>query len=109
MIGLQAECGGFLQVSGLTYSIDTSVPATVQYDKNEIWTGGSTGSYWVHNVKRYNRETNTWDVLDVNARYNLAGYNYGLRELGDGYAMFEGSENMLDYVMEDYMVLANYV
>jgi len=109
MIGLQAECGGFLQVSGLTYSIDASIPSTVQYDKNEIWTGGPTGEYRVHNVKIYNKDTNTWDALDLNAAYNLAGFNYSLRELGDGYAMFEGSENVLDYVMEDYMVLANYV
>ena len=40
---------------------------------------------------------------------NLAGYNYTLRDLGDGFAMFDGAVNVLDYVMEDYMVLANYV
>ena len=45
----------------------------------------------------------------MNAKYNLAGYNYTLRDLGDGFAMFDGSVNVLDYVMEDYLVLANYV
>ncbi len=49
------------------------------------------------------------DFLDLNAKYNLAGYNYTLRDLGDGFAMFDGAVNVLDYVMEDYMVLANYV
>lgn len=39
----------------------------------------------------------------------MAGYNYTLRDLGDGFAMFDGAVNVLDYVMEDYMVLANYV
>ncbi|MBQ6700597.1 MAG: HAD family hydrolase, partial [Oscillospiraceae bacterium] len=36
-------------------------------------------------------------------------YNYTLRDLGDGFAMFDGAVNVVDYVMEDYMVLANYV
>ena len=48
-------------------------------------------------------------TLDLEATYNLAGYNYTLRDLGDGFAMFGGAVNVLDYVMEDYMVLANYV
>ena len=39
----------------------------------------------------------------------LAGYNYTLRDLGDGFAMLDGSVNVVDYVMEDYMVLSNYV
>ena len=42
-------------------------------------------------------------------KYNMAGYNYTLRDLGDGFAMFDGAVNVLDYVMEDYLVLANYV
>ena len=45
----------------------------------------------------------------MDAKYNLAGYNYTLRDLGGGFAMLEGGENVLDYVMEDYMVLATYV
>ena len=56
-----------------------------------------------------NKETGEYEPLDVNATYNLAGYNYTLRDLGDGYAMFAGAVNVLDYVMEDYMVLASYV
>ena len=108
-LGSGEECGGFLQVSGLTYCVDTTIPCTVQSDVNDIWTGGPTGEYRVHDVKVYNKDTNSWDELDLNAKYNLAGYNYGLRDLGDGYAMFDGAVNVLDYVMEDYMVLANYV
>ncbi len=102
------ECGGFLQVSGVTYKIDTSVPDTTQKDDKGVWCGAPT-RYRVHDVKIYNKKTDTWDALDTSAKYNLAGYNYTLRDLGDGYAMFEGAVNVLDYVMEDYMVLANYV
>ncbi len=102
------ECGGFLQVSGLTYKIDTSIPDTTKKDDKGVWTG-SPDRYRVHDVMIYDRKTDTWKELDKNATYNLAGYNYTLRDLGDGYAMFEGSVNILDYVMEDYMVIANYV
>ena len=108
-LGSGEESGGFLQVSGLTYHINTSIPCTVQEDENGIWIGGPTGEYRVHEVKVYNKETNEWEDLKLDGEYNLAGYNYTLRDLGDGCAMFEGAVNVLDYVMEDYMVLANYV
>ena len=101
------ENGGFLHVSGMTYEIDLSVPSTVQKDENGVWTGGPTGEYRVKNVKI--NQDGQWVDLDLNAEYNLAGYNYTLRDLGDGFAMFDGAVNVLDYVMEDYMVLANYI
>lgn len=103
-----AECGGFLQVSGITYKINTAVADTTQKDDKGVWTGGPT-EYRVHDVKVYNKETGAWDDLDLAASYNLAGYNYTLRDLGDGFNMFDGAVNVLDYVMEDYMVLSNYV
>ena len=104
-----AECGGFLQVSGITYKIDAEWPNSVQADDKGVWIGGPTGGYRVHDVMVYNKETNEYEPLDLEASYNLAGYNYTLRDLGDGFNMFSGAVNVLDYVMEDYMVLANYV
>ena len=108
-LGTEAELGAFLQVSGLTYQVDTSIPATICMDENNLWTDGPTGEYRVHDVNIYNRETQCYEPLDLNATYNLAGYNFILRDLGDGFAMFDGAVNILDYVMEDYMVLANYI
>lgn len=104
-----AENGGFLQVSGLKYTIDTNVPSTVQKDEKGVWTGGPTGAYRVKDVQVLNNQTGVYEPLNRNAQYNLAGYNYTLRDLGDGFAMFDGAVNVLDYVMEDYMVLANYI
>jgi len=101
------EIGGFLHVSGITYEIDTNIPSTVQADEKGVWIGGPTGEYRVKNVKIF--QDGEWVDLDLNAKYNLAGYNYTLRDLGDGFAMFDGAVNVLDYVMEDYMVLASYI
>lgn len=104
-----AESGGFLHVSGMTYEINTSIKPTLQQDDKGVWIGGPTGEYRVRNVRIYNKDTGSYEPLVLNAKYNLAGYNYTLRDLGDGFAMFDGAENVIDYVMEDYMVLANYI
>lgn len=104
-----AESGGFLHTAGLTYEIDTTIKSTVQMDDKGVWTGGPTGEYRVKNVKIYNKESGRYEPLELDARYNLAGYNYTLRDLGDGFAMFDGAVNIVDYVMEDYMVLATYI
>ena len=103
------QVGGFLHTSGLKYTIDTSITSTVQMDEKTVWTGAPTGEYRVKDVQILNKVTGKYEPIDLTAKYNLAGYNYTLRDLGDGFAMFSGAVNVLDYVMEDYMVLANYV
>lgn len=108
-LGTGEEIGAFLHVAGLTYQVDTSIPGTRWSDGNNIWTDAMTSQYRVHDVQVYDRKTDSYLPLDLNANYNLAGYNYILRNPGDGFAMFDGAVNVLDYVMEDYMVLANYI
>ena len=103
------ESGGFLQVAGITYTVDSSIPSTVQKDDKGVWTGGPTGEYRVKDVKIFNQETGVYEDLDLTAQYNMAGNSYTLRSLGDGFNMFDGAINVLDYVMVDYMVLANYI
>ncbi len=103
------EVGGFLHVAGITYKVDAEWPESTQKDEKGVWIGGPTGGYRVHSVEVYNKETGAYEPLDLAASYNLAGYNYTLRDLGDGFNMFSGAVNVLDYVMEDYMVLANYI
>ena len=107
--GTGEECGGFLQVAGITYDINAAWPSSVQMDDKGVWVGAPTGGYRVSNVQVYNKKTQAYEPLDLTASYNLAGYNYTLRDLGDGFNMFSGAVNVLDYVMEDYMVLANYI
>lgn len=103
------ENGSLLHVSGLTYTLDLSYDSSVQSDDKDVWTGPPTGEYRVKDVMIRNRETGNYEPLDLNRTYNLAGYNYTLRDLGGGFAMLNGAVNVLDYVAEDYMVLANYI
>ncbi|MBQ8765542.1 MAG: 5'-nucleotidase C-terminal domain-containing protein [Clostridia bacterium] len=102
------ENGGFLQVSGITYKVDTTIPNTITEGEMETWLKGPD-NYRVYDVMVYNKETDAYEKIDLEAKYDIAGYNYTLRDLGDGYKVFDGAVNVLDYVMEDYMVLANYV
>ena len=102
------ENGGFLQVAGATYEIHTDIPNTVQTDEKNVWIGSATGTLRVQNVKIYDKASGSYLPLDPGATYALAGMNYTLRNLGDGFAMFDGAELIKDYVSEDYLVMSTY-
>ena len=102
------ENGGFLQVAGATYEVHTDIPNTVQTDDKNVWIGSATGTPRVQNVKIYDRANGTYVPLDESKTYALAGMNYTLRNLGDGFAMFDGAELIKDYVSEDYLVMSTY-
>ena len=101
------ENGGFLQVAGARYTIHTGTPNTVQTNDKNVWTG-SAATPRVSNVEIYDKTTGTYQPLDPNATYALAGMNYPLRNLGDGFAMFDGATLIKDYVSEDYLVMSSY-
>ena len=101
------ENGGFLQVAGARYTIHTGTPNTVQTNDKNVWTG-SAAIPRVSNVEIYDKTTGTYQPLDPNATYALAGMNYTLRNLGDGFAMFDGATLIKDYVSEDYLVMSSY-
>ena len=101
------ENGGFLHVAGATYEIHTDIPNTVQTNDKNVWTG-SAATPRVSNVEIYDKTTGTYQPLDPNATYALAGMNYTLRNLGDGFAMFDGATLIKDYVSEDYLVMSSY-
>ena len=102
------ENGGFLHVAGATYEIHTDIPNTVQTDDKNVWIGSATGTPRVQNVKIYDKTSGTYVLLDEGKTYALAGMNYTLRNLGDGFAMFDGAELIKDYVAEDYLVMSTY-
>ena len=96
------ECGGFMQVSGMTYEIDLNVEPTVEINTEGMFTGIS-GEYRVKNVKIGGED------LDLAKTYTVASHNYMLKSFGDGMAMFEGTKLLQDSVMIDNQVLINYI
>ena len=96
------ENGGFLQVSGISYTIDASVPSSVVLsDEGEFVK--VDGDYRVKDVMVGD------EPLDVTKTYTLASHNYMLKSGGDGFVMFKDDTVLKDCVMIDNQVLINYI
>jgi len=96
------ENGGFLQVSGLTYEIDISVPSSVIVDDKKMFVSVN-GKYRVKNVKVGGQP------LDLNKTYTLASHNYMLKSGGDGINMFTDNKILKDEILIDNQVLISYI
>jgi len=96
------ENGGFLQVSGLTYTIDENVPSSVVTNDEQEFVKVD-GAYRVTDVKV------NGEPLDMDKTYTLASHNYMLKSGGDGFVMFKDDKLLKDGVMIDNAVLINYI
>lgn len=96
------ESGGFLQVSGLTYSIDSSVATNVELDEKGNFVKVN-GAYRVSDIMVGGQP------LDVNKTYTVASHNYMLKSAGDGMTMFKNSKVIRDEVMADVDLLSAYI
>ena len=96
------ENGGFLQVSGLSYTIDASVPSSVVLSDEGAFVEVA-GEYRVKDV------TVGGEPLDLEGTYTLASHNYMLKSGGDGFVMFMDDPLLQDSVMIDNQVLINYI
>lgn len=106
----ESENGGFLQVSGLKYTINTAIPSSVELDDAGNFLSVS-GDRRVSDVQVLDSAAGEYAPLDPAATYTLASHNYMLKDGGDGYAMF-GKENITilqDEVMVDNQVLITYI
>ena len=105
-----AESGGFLQVSGLKYTVNTAIPTSVVLDDEGNFVEVS-GARRVSAVQVLDSETGEYVDIDPEATYTLASHNYMLKDGGDGYTMF-GEDNVTilqDEVMVDNEVLITYI
>lgn len=96
------ESGGFLQVSGIEYTINQCVPSPAVIDEK----GGFVkleGAHRVTDVKVGGK------ALDVKKTYTLGGHNYMLLLGGDGYTMFKGAKVLRQEVALDNEVLIKYI
>jgi 2',3'-cyclic-nucleotide 2'-phosphodiesterase (5'-nucleotidase family) len=96
------ESGGFLQVSGLTYTINSQAASNVQVDEKGNFVKAN-GAYRVSDIKVGDAP------LDVNKTYTVASHNYMLKSGGDGMAMFKGSKVIRDEVITDVDLLSSYI
>ena len=96
------ENGGFLQVSGLSYAIDPSIPSSVIFNERGQFVKVD-GKYRVTEVIVGN------EPLVLNKTYTLASHNYMIKNGGDGYTMFMDDKMIKDSVVIDNGALINYI
>lgn len=99
-----AESGGFLNVSGLTYDIDTNVATpVVTNEKGEFVEVKDGAERRVKNVMVAGKP------IDLAKSYTVASTNYILGQDGDGFTMFHGAENLLKGSLIDVEALNQYL
>ena len=99
---LPGEFGGFLHVSGMTFTIDMSVESSVVLDEAQMFVE-------VAGDRRVKDIMIGGEPIDAEKTYTLASHNYKLKSSGDGYSMFKDNNFILDCVMIDNQVLINYI
>ena len=100
------QFGAFAQVSGLKYSINTSIQTSV-----ETTTSGEfirvSGERRVKDIKVLQNDTYV-DLVDTQ-EYTIASHNFLLDNGGDGFALFEEDTSVPTPYLLDTEVLTNYI
>lgn len=96
------EIGGFLQVSGISYDIDATVPSSVVLDDMSNFVKVE-GARRVKNVKIQGKD------IDPAKKYKVASHNYMLKSCGDGMTMFKGATILQDEMALDNELLRKYI
>ena len=102
----KGEDGGFQQVSGIKYTIDTSIPSSVSLDENGMFVS-------VANTRRVSNvqvlQNGEYVSLELNKTYTVASSNYMIKKSGGGFNMFNDNELVIDEGMLDNQVLISYI
>lgn len=99
------EFGGFLQVSGLKYTIDTSVESGVVLDENNMLVR-IEGERRVKDVMIL--ENGEYVPIDPEKEYTIASSSYILFDSGDGNTVLKDSERIVEYGPVDIEALIQY-
>lgn len=101
-ISYPEESGGFVQVAGLSYTINSRVPSSIELDDK--------GNFLrVVGARRVENVLVAGKPLDVNKMYTLGGTSYMLKSAGDGMTMFKGAKILQDAVMTDADAILEYI
>ena len=93
--------GGFLQVSGITYSVNMDIESSVRKDEKKQFICVD-GEYRVYDVKIDGRD------LDPDSEYTLAATKF-IFTGGDGYTMFKEGDILEMIPLSDNELLAKYI
>ncbi|MBQ1290559.1 MAG: 5'-nucleotidase C-terminal domain-containing protein, partial [Lachnospiraceae bacterium] len=98
-----SESGGFLQVSGMSYTIDLNTESSCIKNEDGMFEGYSTDDRRVRDVLV------NGEPIDPGKTYTVAGTDYILINSGDGQTAFAGCKLLQDKVMLDNEALIKYI
>lgn len=98
------ELGGFQQVSGVEYIIDT----TVEESPVVLTADGDFNYVDPSKQRRVTIKSIAGEDFNPERIYTVASHNYLLKSGGDGFTMFKGNKLLADEVMLDNEVLISY-
>lgn len=98
---LPANSGGILHVSGMTFTVDTSIPTSTQIDSKEMF-NGVTGAYRIRDAKV------NGTPIDMDKEYLVAGLDFFLQNRGGGHC-FADAQFLPVESETDCEILAAYV
>ena len=102
------EDGSFPHMSGVTFSVNKSIPTSVKVDDNGFFEKVD-GAYRVYNVKVLDKTSGEYKALDPNGKYILAGFNYFILNFGGGMTMFKDAKILDAEGTLDVELLENYI
>ena len=102
------EDGSFPHMSGVTFSVNKSIPTSVKEDENGFFEKVD-GAYRVYNVKVLDKTSGEYKALDPNGKYILAGFNYFILDFGGGMTMFKDAKILDAEGTLDVELLENYI
>ncbi len=101
------EFGGFLQVSNLKFTVNTTIPTPVILNAEDGSLKEIKGQRRVSDVQVL--KDGVYSPIDSNAYYNVASTDYILRNGGNGYNMFDGDEVLMANVFTDNQLIIDFV
>ncbi len=101
--------GGFLQVSGLRFCVDTSVKSPVELDASGLFKEVPAGAQRrVSDVQVLDSGTGKYIPLEFSREYTVAGITFLLRDSGDG-GIFRNATLLHDNLGQDTEILSRYL
>lgn len=108
MMNWPMEDGSFPHLSGMTFSVNTSIPSSVVLNAQEEFSGVS-GAYRVYDIRVFNKDTQAYEPLVLTDTYTIASTNYFLLEYGSGMVMLQDAKILMNDGMLDVEAIERYI
>lgn len=101
------ESGAFLQVSGITFDVDTTIPSPVVFTKDGF-VKGINGTRRISNVRIWNSAERTFETIDPTHNYSICSIDYTLLNRGchgsfGGCTLDGKTQGQLIEIVEEYI------